>query len=154
MLRTMTTLLAVTLALAGCQKRAPVQKVTNVWIRLGAVDTAPAAAYFNVYGGEQADRLLQVSSEVNTRTELHQSMTMAPSAGSGQAMASMKPTGPVDIPAGGKVEFKPGGRHAMLFGMNPAIKPGTPVTLTFTFASGMEINVDAGTQSASAPIKN
>ncbi len=31
------------------------------------------------------------------------------------------------IPAGGKVEFKPGGRHAMLFGMNPAIKPGMPV---------------------------
>lgn len=146
MFKTTTALLAATLALSGCQKREPVQKVTNVWIRLGAVETAPAAAYFNVYGGERADRLLQVSSEVNTKTELHESMTH-------DNMASMKPTGPVDIPAGGKVEFKPGGRHAMLFGMNPAIKPGTPVTLTFTFASGQEIQVDAGTQSASAPIK-
>lgn len=147
MLKITTALLAATIALTGCQKRDPVQKVTNVWIRLGATDTAPAAAYFNVYGGPTADRLLQVSSEVNTKTELHESMTMG-------NMASMKPTGPVDIPAGGKVEFKPGGRHAMLFGMNPAIKPGTPVTLTFTFASGQEIQVDAGTQSASAPIKN
>ena len=146
MLKTTTALLAATLALAGCHKREPVQKVTNVWIRLGAVETAPAAAYFNIYGGEQADRLLQVSSDVNTKTELHESMTMG-------NMASMKPTGPVEIPAGGKVEFKPGGRHAMMFGMNPAIKPGTPVTLTFTFASGQEIQVDAGTQSASAPIK-
>ena len=147
MLKTTTALLAVALAVTGCQKRAPVQKVTDVWIRLGAVDTAPSAAYFNVYGGPNADRLLQVSSEVNTRTELHESMTSG-------TMASMKPTPSVVIPAGGKVEFKPGGRHAMLFGMNPAIKPGTPVTLTFTFASGQEIQVDAGTQSASAPVKS
>lgn len=143
-----TLLIAATLlSLSACQKREPIQKVTNVWIRLGAVETAPAAAYFNVYGGKTADRLLQVSSEVNTKTELHESMTMGD-------MASMKPTGPVDIPAGGKIEFKPGGRHAMLFGMNPAIKPGNTVRLTFTFASGTEIQVDAGTQSASAPIKN
>jgi len=135
------------LSLLACQKREPVQKVTDVWIRLGAVDTAPAAAYFKVYGGPKADKLLQISSDVNTRTELHESMQTG-------TMASMKPTGPVDIPAGGKVEFKPGGRHAMLFGMNPAIKPGTPVTLTFTFASGQEIEVDAGTQSAAAPIRN
>ena len=147
MLRTTTLVLTAALALSGCQKREPVQKVTNVWIRLGAVDTAPAAAYFTVYGGEKADRLLQVSSEVNTKTELHESMTMG-------TMASMKPTGPVDVPAGGKIEFKPGGRHAMLFGMNPAIKPGNTVRLTFTFASGTEIQVDAGTQSASAPVKN
>jgi periplasmic copper chaperone A len=146
MLKTTTALLAATLALSGCQKREPVQKVTDVWIRLGAVETAPAAAYFKVYGGKTADRLLQVSSEVNTKTELHESMQ------SGN-MASMKPTGPVDIPAGGKVEFVPGGRHAMLFGMNPAIKPGNTVRLTFTFASGTEIAVDAGTQSAAAPIK-
>jgi len=135
------------LSLPACQKREPVQKVTDVWIRLGAVDTAPAAAYFKVYGGPKADKLLQISSDVNTRTELHESMQTG-------TMASMKPTGPVDIPAGGKVEFKPGGRHAMLFGMNPAIKPGTPVTLTFTFASGQEIEVDARTQSAAAPIRN
>jgi periplasmic copper chaperone A len=147
MLKTTTALLAAILALTGCQKKEPLQKVTDVWIRLGAVETAPAAAYFKVYGGATDDKLLQVSSEVNTKTELHESMQ------SGN-MASMKPTGPVDIPAGGKIEFKPGGRHAMLFGMNPAIKPGTPVTLTFTFASGQEIQVDAGTQSASAPIKN
>ena len=147
MLKTTTAILAAALTLTGCTKHDPVQKVTNVWIRLGAVDTAPAAAYFSVYGGPKPDRLLQVSSEVNTRTELHESIT------SGN-MASMKPTPAVDIPAGGKVEFKPGGRHAMLFGMNPAIKPGTPVTLTFTFASGTEITVDAGTQSASAPIKS
>ena len=147
MLKTTIAILAASLALTGCQKHEPVQKVTDVWVRLGAVDTVPAAAYFNVYGGPKADRLLQVSSEVNTKTELHESMTEG-------NMASMKPIGAVDIPAGGKVEFKPGGRHAMLFGMNPAIKPGTPVTLTFTFASGQEIQVDAGTQSASAPIKN
>ena len=138
--------LAAPLAVGGCKKQEPVQRVERVWIRLGAVETAPAAAYFNVYGGPTADRLIQVSSEVNTRTELHESMTMG-------NMSSMKPINAVEIPAGGKVEFKPGGRHAMLFGMNPAIKPGMPVRLTFTFASGLEILADAGTQSASAPIK-
>jgi copper(I)-binding protein len=145
MLKTTTAILAATLALTGCKKDEPVQRVTGVWIRLGAVETAPAAVYFTVHGGPNADRLLSVSSEVNTKTELHESMTMA-------NMASMKPTGPVDIPAAGKVEFKPGGRHAMLFGMNMGIKPGMPVRLTFTFASGLEILADAGTQSASAPI--
>ncbi len=61
---------------ADARSSEPVQQVERVWIRLGAVETAPAAAYFNVYGGPTADRLIQVSSEVNTRTELHESMTM------------------------------------------------------------------------------
>jgi periplasmic copper chaperone A len=124
------------LTLAGCS-RTPVLAVDGVWVRLNAVERGPAAAYFTVHGGPKADRLLSVTSDVVIRIELHESMA------SGN-MASMKPiTGGIDVPAGGTIEFKPGGRHAMLYYVNPGIKPPRTLPLTFTFASGNRIEVDA-----------
>jgi periplasmic copper chaperone A len=124
------------LALAGCS-RAPVLAVDGVSVRLNAVERGPAAAYFTVHGGPKADRLLNVTSSVVIRIELHESMASG-------GMASMKPlTGGIDIPAGGTVEFKPGGRHAMLYYVNTGIKPPRTLPMEFTFASGNRILVDA-----------
>ena len=60
------------------------------------------------------------------------------------SMMSMKPIeGGIEIPAGGAVEFKPGGKHVMMFNVNPGIVPPRTLPMIFTFASGERITVDA-----------
>ena len=133
-MRSLTVLAA--LVLASCAPD-PVLRVDGAWVRLAATPKRPAASYFNVFGGPKADRLLSVSSPVVIRTELHESMNQG-------GMMSMKPiTGGIDIPAGGAVEFKPGGKHAMMFNVNPGIVPPRTLPMIFVFASGERIAVDA-----------
>ena len=55
------------------------------------------------------------------------------------------------MPARGKVSFAPGGKHAMLFDVNPGIKPGGTITFIFTFADGLRIQQDAGVIAAGDP---
>ena len=124
------------LTLAGCGPD-PVLRVDGAWVRLAATPKAPAAGYFTVHGGLKADRLLDVSSPVVIRTELHESMT----AGN---MASMKAIeAGVEVPAKGIVTFKPGGKHVMMFNVNPGIVPPRSLPMIFVFASGERIQVDA-----------
>ena len=133
-MRNLTVLAA--LMLASCAPD-PVLRVDGAWVRLAATPKSPAASYFTVFGGPKADRLLNVSSPVVIRTELHESMSHG-------GMMSMKPiTGGIDIPAGGAVEFKPGGKHAMMFNVNPGILPPRTLPMIFVFASGERIMVDA-----------
>ena len=124
------------LTLAGCAPD-PVLRVDDAYVRLAATPKNPAAAYFMVVGGPSADRLMDVSSPVVIRTEMHESMTSG-------GMMSMKPIeGGIEIPAGGAVEFKPGGKHVMMFNVNPGIVPPRTLPMIFTFASGERITVDA-----------
>ena len=43
----------------------------------------------------------------------------------------------------GEVRFEPGGKHAMLFGVDPALKVGDRISLTFTFEGAPSVTVDA-----------
>jgi periplasmic copper chaperone A len=124
------------LSLASCAPD-PVLNVRDAWVRLPATPGNPGAAYFYISGGPKTDRLLSVSSPVVIRTELHESMAQG-------GMMSMKPIeGGVEIPAGGFVEFKPGGKHVMMYNINPGILPPRTLQMIFTFASGERITVDA-----------
>jgi periplasmic copper chaperone A len=126
-----------TLSLASCAPD-PVLNVRDAWVRLPATPGNPGAAYFYVSGGPKTDRLMSVSSPVVIRTELHESMA------GHSGMMTMKPIeGGVEVPAGGFVEFKPGGKHAMLYNINPGIQPPRTVPMVFTFASGARITADA-----------
>ena len=49
------------------------------------------------------------------------------------SMASMKAVPSVDIPAGGKVTFAPGGLHLMVMGLKAPIKAGDSVEMVLTF---------------------
>lgn len=125
------------LALGSSCAREPKLSVDGAWVRLSAAPRGPAAAYFTVHGGPKDDRLMEVSSPVVIRIEMHQSMTSG-------GMASMKAIdGGVAIPAGGKVDFQPNGRHLMLFYVNPGIVPPRTLELNFSFASGERLVVDA-----------
>ena len=57
----------------------------------------------------------------------------------------MAPLDHVDVPAGDTVQFKPGGSHAMLFGLDPQVKPGTAVPIRFGFSDGTTAEAEAKT---------
>jgi len=125
------------LALGACQQKPAELTVENAWVRLSATPNGPAAAYFIVRGGMVDDRLIAVTSENAIRSELHESMKSG-------GMASMKPLADgVPVPAKSTVTFEPGGRHVMLFDINPALKPPRTTTLTLTFASGARFKARA-----------
>jgi periplasmic copper chaperone A len=129
--------LLILLLLAACHRGPAEPVVTRAWVRLPAVAGQPAAAYFTLTGGRHATRLVRMETALAVRTELHESMT-----GAG-GMSMMTPLDHVDLPAGGTVAFKPGGDHAMLIGLDPAVKPGTAVPLRFGFADGTTTEAEA-----------
>jgi copper(I)-binding protein len=132
------------LTLSACspaEENGPAETVENAWVRLPAVDGRPAAAYFILNGGEAGDTLLAIDSERVATIELHQT-TM-----DGGAMR-MRPIMSTDMPVGAAVAFEPGGRHAMLFGIDPEITPGTTLSLNFRFDSGRDVRIEAITIAA------
>lgn len=132
------------IALSACSpgaEEAPSGPVENAWVRLPAVDGSPAAAYFTLNGGEDGDTLIAVDSARVATIELHETMS------EGGAMR-MQPVMSVDVPAGESVVFEPGGKHAMLFGIDTEVTAGTPLELNFRFDSGRDVTVEAVTIAA------
>ena len=130
----------VALALAGCAKEKELY-VSDAYVRFAPVKDNPSAAYFTVHGGPQDVSLIGVTSPVAIRTEMHETM------GSG-GMAAMKPVMNVQVPAGSTVKFEPGGKHVMLWNINPGIRPPKTLTLIFAFSNGERLQVDAPMVSA------
>lgn len=128
-------------ALAGCQDKPPTLNVEDAVVRLGATDRTPGVAYFTLVGGATDDRLVSVTSDLSLRSELHESMKMD------GGMMSMKPLAAVDVPASGRVRFREGGKHVMLYDL-PKLKPYTTLKLTFTFASGTRLETMAPVRAA------
>lgn len=135
-------LFAAPLLLAACHGGRVAPKVVDAWVRLPAVAGQPAAAYFMLKGGRAPERLVKIETTLAARTEMHASMT-----GAG-GMMTMTPLSGVDLPAHGHIAFAPGGNHAMLFGLDRVIVPGTSVPLRFGFASGRTAEAEAKTVAA------
>ncbi len=147
-------LLISALAMSACQKSA-IENVTEAVVQLPAVAGRPGVAYFTLTGGATANRLMQVSSPQIVKIELHESKMMSPSTDSRQAVMTMAPIeAGVEVPAGGVVKFEPGGKHAMLFDINPKIGPGAKMKLSFTYSNGRMIEVDADVKAAGAAGKH
>ena len=138
-MRTVIALSCAALALAACSKPKELY-VDHAWVRLPAVRGQPGAAYFTVHGGKADETLIAVNTDVAIRSELHEG-----------ASGGMRPVGSVAIPAGASVPFAPGGRHVMLWDVNPGIKPGKTIVLTLTFGNGERILQDAAVVDAGAP---
>lgn len=145
MFRAAAALIAATLALSGCAQEKQLY-VSNAWVRLAAIDGRPAAAYFTLNGGPTDATLVSVSTEVAVRTELHESRMAE--GGQGMTMDAIRQ---VPVPALGKVVFAPGGKHAMLFDINPVVKRGGTIPLIFTFADATRIEKDARVIAAGDP---
>jgi hypothetical protein len=117
-------------------------RVDRAWVRLPAVPDRPGAAYLVVHGGAEPARLVAVDSAAAGSSELHRSMGRTMAGGMG-AMMSMERVDGIDVPARGQAALAPEGFHAMLFGLDPKLKPGARVPLTIRFAKGEPIAVEA-----------
>jgi copper(I)-binding protein len=131
-------------SLSACAPKGEL-KADGAWVRLPAVSGQPGAAYFTVQGGATQDTLLAVSTPAALKAELHESMK------GDHGMMSMAPLKDVAVPAGGKLEFAPAGRHVMLFSIGPAVKAGQKIPLSLAFASGKTLQLEAKVVGAGDP---
>ena len=129
-------LAAAAMGLASCHggSGSPSVSVKRAWVRLPAVEGGAAAGYFTAKSNGD-DSLLEVSTP-GARIELHESMNQG-------GMTGMRPRANVELPAGGKVGFEPGGKHLMIFGLGPNLKPRDRLPLTFRFRSAPPVEVEA-----------
>jgi hypothetical protein len=131
---------AALLALASCNvdRSQPAVTVSDAWVQLPVVKGRPGAAYFTLASNNEPTKLVAVASPRIERIELHGTADEA-------GVARMRPLARDDLvfPDDLKMTFAPGGRHAMLFGIDPALKPGDRVTLTFELEPMGPANVEA-----------
>jgi copper(I)-binding protein len=128
--------LAAALALlAGCD-RSPSVRVDDAIVTLPAVAGRPGAGYFRLETNAPPERVTGVATDAAERVELHETMARG-------GMSSMAAIASPAFDADGRLAFAPGGRHAMLFGMKPGLKPGDRVTLRFTFEKAPPVSVEA-----------
>ncbi|WP_315925028.1 copper chaperone PCu(A)C [Mesorhizobium sp. SP-1A] len=121
-------------------------EIDHPWSRAVPAGASVAGGYFTVTNkGSAPDKLLSITSDISAKAELHE---MAVKDG----VMTMRPVeGGLEIPAGGKVELKPGGFHLMFIGLKQPPKPGEkfPATLTFEKAGSVKVEfaveaMDAG----------
>lgn len=128
-------LLAAPFALAACADPAPLY-VDQAWISASSSPDKPSAGYFVVHGGPEDATLRAVQSDVIQRIEMHDSVMK-------DGMMTMNQIDSIAIPAKGEVSFAPGGKHLMLFGLNPGAVQLGRASMTFFFSNGDRIIVDA-----------
>lgn len=132
------------LALAACD-RAPEEPrvgVEEAWVRLPAVPGRPGALYFTLTANNDPTRLVAIESDQVERIELHDSRMEG-------GVARMVPLAPGEATFGnGRLVFEPGGKHAMLFGIDPAIEPGDRLSLTLRFDPAPPVDVAAEVRGA------
>lgn len=123
--------------LTGCEKQ-PLY-VDQAVVRLSPNADTPSAGYFTVHASDQPVTLRAVTTDVAVRTEMHDSVMK-------NGMMSMVQIDSVNIPAKGVLRFEPGGRHLMLWQIDPSAVQSGKVTLTLIFSNGDRILVDAAVQ--------
>jgi periplasmic copper chaperone A len=111
-------------------------RVEGAWARPTVPGQQGGGGYLTLTSAV-ADRLVGGSTPLAQRFELH---TMAMK---GDVM-EMRELDAVELPAGKKVEFKPGGLHVMFIGLKAPLKVGTkvPVTLRFQKAGDVKVEFD------------
>lgn len=128
-------------ALAGCNADPPANPADGPpVIRLPAVPGRPGVAYFVLQHEDARGALIGVSSPQAARAEMHETM-------GGHDMSSMRPIARVPF-ENGRIAFAPGGRHVMLFGLDPRLAPGGRAQLSFRFEHGPPLTLDAQVQAA------
>lgn len=107
--------------------------ITNEWARPILIAGRPGSAYFNIENtGDEADKLVSVTSTISPRLEIHEH-TMT------DGVMKMSQVENIEISAGGKVEFKPGGYHIMIFDTSSKYAGGDQIDLTLHFENAGSI---------------
>lgn len=134
--------LALSLALGGTafahDYKLGALKIDHPWSRATPGGAKVAGGYLKIENtGTAADRLVSISAPtISGRTEIHEMATK-------DGVMTMRPLeGGVAIPAGAKVEFKPGGYHIMFMELKQPLKQGESVKGTLTFEKAGTVEVE------------
>jgi len=111
--------------------------VTGAWVRAAAVAGQTTAAYFTIANATTiGDALLSVSTPAAGMAQIHET-TMS------SGMMGMHEVPRVDVPAGGTVQFAPGGYHVMLMSLAAPLDAGASVELTLAFEHAGKVVIKA-----------
>ena len=124
-------------AVSACTPPAkqPVLNIHGAQTTLPAVKGNPSAVYFDITGGPQDVRLLSVLAGDALRVEMHESVNE-------NGVVSMKQLTAVDVPAKSRIQFKQGGKHVMIWGINDAAAKRGSFPMTFVFSNNDRIVAD------------
>lgn len=129
-------LLATAVALVATPAAAADISVSDAWVRLPAVTGRPAAGYLAIMGGAKPRTVVGITSPSAKKAEMHESRMAG-------GMMRMSPLSSIPVGKGAMVMLKPGGKHVMLFGLDPKIKPGATVRLDLKLDDGSTASVNA-----------
>lgn len=121
--------------LTGCDGQPGSRQVLRVaegHIMLPATPDRPAAGYFTVEGGGAPVELVAVTTELAQRVEMHQTVRE-------NGMTSMKELLSAPVPVQGKLEFKPGANHLMIWAINGAAVRAGKLPMVFIFSNNDRI---------------
>src|SRR5687767_13771695 len=114
-------ILALLLAVTGCGQSENRSTPFAPYILLPAVEGRPGAGYFDLQVRADQAALRSVTSSQIGRIEMHETMSSG-------TMSRMRPIDRVPIVADERLIFAPGGRHLMLFDLDPALRSGSQIS--------------------------
>ena len=112
-------------------RRAPMMKGNST------AGSGNGAVYLTIVNpGSVSDDVIAASSDVAETAELHESYEES-------GMTMMRPIIKLRIPAGGKLEMKPGGYHIMLINLKRELKAGQVISLSLLLQKAGRVPVRA-----------
>lgn len=135
-----TALLLAGVAVAGAQTATVT--VHDAWVREPMGGRNMTGAFAVVENRGPAPRsIVSASSDVSDKVELHEMRNEG-------GMMRMSMVKRLEIPAGGKLELKPGSFHVMLFDVKTKLAEGGTVKLTLTLDDGSTVTTEARVRKA------
>jgi periplasmic copper chaperone A len=120
-------------------------KITGAWAKAMLPGQPVGGGYLTVENtGAEAERLVSVTSAASPDVEIHE-MKME-----GDVMKMRRLADGLEIPAGGKVELKPGGTHLMFMAVHAPFKQGDVLKVTLKFEKAGEAEVALPVEAADA----
>lgn len=112
-------------------------EIGHPWSRATPAGAPVAGGFLTVTNeGKEADRLVAVTSDAADKVEIHE-MTMV------DGVMKMRPLDKgLEVPAGGKIELKPGSYHVMFIGLKKPFAKGDMVKGTLAFEKAGKVDVE------------
>jgi len=135
--------------LAGFQASADEMKhggimVEQPWARASAGPAKAGAAYMTLANmGNEADRLIDVKSELAARTEMHNHIME-------NGVMKMRKVDGIEVAPGTPTALQPGGLHIMFLGLKKPFVEGEKLPLTLVFKNAGVIKVEFVVQGVGA----
>ena len=111
-------------------------EIGHPWSRATPAGAPVAGGFLTVTNAGGADRLVSVASDAADKVEIHEMAVV-------DGVMKMRPLDKgIEVPAGGKLELKPGSYHVMFIGLKKPFVKGDMVKGTLAFEKAGKIDVE------------